>query len=249
MAILEAGCHVKRGTLAARESGLGRVWARRKIALMGVSRNQHEPEHAPRPRLVDSDAETMRDLIRQVEATRPLRQDEQRQLLERAALGDKASQERLVAVNLSLVVRLATERGEQGLSMPDLVQEGSIGLVEAVRSFAGSGENDFDSFAEQRIAAQMDQAIASETVAVRDAQLLVTAATDYEHTELVLRRELHREPTESELAEKLEWTVERTRYVARVVADARRRHDEEMLEFIDPATIDFDDDGRVEFGS
>jgi RNA polymerase primary sigma factor len=215
---------------------------------MGVSRNPNE--HAPRPRLVDSDSETMRDLMRQVEATRPLGKSEQRVLLERAALGDKASQERLVAANLGLVIELAAQRGDQGLSMPDLVQEGSIGLVEAVRSFAASGENDFLSYAEQQIAAQLEQAIATETAAVRDAQLLVTAATDYEHTELVLRRELLREPTESELAEKLEWTVERTHYVAQVVADARRRHDEELLEFIDPAAIDFDDDdGRVEFGS
>jgi hypothetical protein len=51
------------------------------------------------------------------------------------------------------------------------------------------------------------------------------------------------------VAEKLEWTVERTHYVAQVVGDARRRHDEEMLEFIDPAAIDFDHDERVEFGS
>jgi RNA polymerase primary sigma factor len=214
---------------------------------MGVSRNQDERE--PRPKLVDSDSEIMHDLMRQVDATRPLSQREQKQLLERAALGDRASQERLVAANLGLVIRMATERGGRDLSMPDLVQEGSIGLVEAVRSFAGHGENDFASFAEQQIGSRMDQAFATETAAGRDAQLLVTAATDYEHTELVLRRELHREPTESELAEKLEWTVERMRYVARVVADARRRHDEEMLEFIDPATIDFDNDGRVEFGS
>jgi RNA polymerase primary sigma factor len=132
--------------------------------------------------------------------------------------------------------------------MPELV--GSIGLVEAVRQFAGIRGIDFGSFAEQRITAQMDQAIAVEQAALRDAELLVTAATDYEHTELVLRRELQREPTMSELAEKLEWTVERTRYVANVVADARRSHDEELLEFIDPAAIDFDDDsGRVEFGS
>jgi RNA polymerase primary sigma factor len=200
--------------------------------------------------LVDSDAETMRDLMRQVNATRPLGEGEQQQLLARASSGDKASQERLVAAYLGLVIHLATERGDRGLSMPDLVQEGSIGLVEAVRSFAGRGENDFASFAKQQIGAQMDQAIATENGAVRDAQLLVTAATDYEHTELVLRRELQREPTEGELAEKLEWTVDRTRYVAAVVADARRRHDEELLEFIDPAAIDFDDDdGRVEFGS
>ncbi|HEV2966896.1 MAG TPA: sigma factor [Candidatus Dormibacteraeota bacterium] len=214
---------------------------------MGVSRDHDE--RTPRPKLVDSDVETMRDLMRQMDATRPLREEELKQLLERAALGDRASQELLVAANLSLVIRLATERGDRGLSVPDLVQEGSIGLFEAVRSFAGRGESDFVSFAEERIADQMDQALATEAAAVRDAQLLVTAATDYEHTELVLRRELEREPTDSELAEKLEWTVERTRYVARVVADARRRYDEEMLEFIDPTAVDFDDDERVEFGS
>jgi RNA polymerase primary sigma factor len=213
---------------------------------MGVSRNQHD--HAPRPETGDSDAETMRDLLRQVETTRPLGDGEQERLLERSGLGDRAGQERLVAVNLGLVIKLAAEREEQGLSMPDLVQEGSIGLVEAVRSFAMSGENDFVNFAEQQIARQMDAAIAAEAAAVRDAELLITAATDYERTELLMRRLLERTPTEDELAEKLEWTVERTRYVARVVAGAQRQYDEEMLEFIDPSAIDFDDDERVEFG-
>jgi RNA polymerase primary sigma factor len=214
---------------------------------MGVSRNQEND--AARPPLIDSDAETMRDLMRQVEAIRPPTRDERQQLLQRAGLGDKASQERLVAAYLGLVIRLATEREQRGLSTPDLVQEGSIGLVEAVRSFAVSGESEFEPFAEQHIGNQMDEAIAIEATAVRDAQLLVAAATDYEHAQAVMRRELEREPTDSELAEKLEWTVERTRYVARVVADARRRHDEELLEFIDPAAMDFDDDGRVEFGN
>jgi hypothetical protein len=63
-----------------------------------------------------------------------------------------------------------------------------------------------------------------------------------------MRRELHRDPTAAELAEKLEWTVDRTLYVARVVADARRRYDEEMLALIDPEAIDLDadDDERAE---
>jgi RNA polymerase sigma factor (sigma-70 family) len=214
---------------------------------MGVSRDQHD--HAARPPMIDSDAETMRDLMRQAEAIGPLSRDEQKRVLQRAGLGDKASQERLVAANLGLVIRLAAERDQQGLSTPDLVQEGSIGLVEAIRSFAVSGTGEFEPFAEQCIRNQMDEAIAIEATAVRDAGLLVAAATDYEHALLVMRLELGREPTESELAEKLEWTVERTRYVARVFADARRRHDEELLEFIDPAAIDFDDDERSEFGS
>jgi RNA polymerase primary sigma factor len=215
---------------------------------MGVSRRDDD-DAAPRPRLVDSDAETMRDLERLVTATPPLSAADRELLLERAALGDKPSQERLVAANLGLVIEMAADHEAKGLSLPDLVQEGSIGLVEAVRTFAESGQSDFMEFAEQRINDQMNRAIAAETAALRDAELLVAAATDYEHTQMVMRRELHREPTESELSEKLEWTVQRTRYVAQVVDDARRRHDEEMLEFIDPAAIDFDDDERVEFGS
>jgi RNA polymerase primary sigma factor len=214
---------------------------------MGASRDQHD--QAPRPDMVDSDAEIMDDLLRQVETTRPLNTGELERLLERADLGDKTSQDRLVAVNLSLVIRLAGVRGERGLSMPDLVQEGSIGLVEAVRTFANSGESDFAHFAEQHIGAQMDTAIAAETASARHAELLVAAATDYLRTQMVLRIELHRSATGEELAEKLEWTVERTRYVAQVVAQAQRRHDEEMLEFIDPAAIDFDDDERVVLGS
>jgi RNA polymerase primary sigma factor len=123
----------------------------------------------------------------------------------------------------------------------DLVQEGSIGLVEAIRGFTTSGEPEFVPFAEQKVTAQMDAAIASEAASVRDAQLLVAAATDYERTEIVMRHELKREPTEAELAEKLEWTIDRTRYVAQVVTEARRRHDEELLSFIDPDAIDRDD--------
>lgn len=162
-------------------------------------------------------------------------------MLEKAASGDRASQERLVAAHLAMVIRLAETRREKGLSVPDLVQEGSLGLVEAVHTFAASGEPDFARFAELKVGAQMDAAIAEEAAAVRDGELLVAAANDYERTELLLRRELGRAATEAEIAEKLEWTVERTRYVAQVVADARRRHDEELLDFIDPDAIDLDD--------
>lgn len=188
----------------------------------------------------NDDDTVMRDVRRQARHNAPLEAAEERRLLELAAGGDKASLERLVSANLAMVIRLAEARDDRGLSVPDLVQEGSIGLVDAVHSFSRSGAQDFDAFAEKRVAEQMDAAIAAEAAAVRDGELLVAAASDYERTELLLRRELHRPATASEIAEKLEWTVERTQYVASVVADARRRHDEELLEFIDPDAIDFD---------
>ena len=196
---------------------------------------------------LDSDAAVLQDLIRQVRYAGPLRAGEQERLLEQAGLGDQGSQDRLVAVHLPMVVRLAAAMGKQVLSPSDLVQEGSIGLVEAIRSFSKSRQPEFMSFAEQKIGAQMDAAIVAESAVLRDSESLIAAAADYEQTESVLRRELHRQPTPAELAEKLEWTVDRTAYVAQVVVEARRRHDEEMLAFVDPADIDFDDDERAEF--
>ena len=187
------------------------------------------------------DEAVMRDLRRQASHAPRIEAGEEQGLLERSSAGDRASQERVVAANLDLLIRLAEAREYKGLSLPDLVQEGSLGLVEAVRGFTASGRPDFKAFAEQRIAAKMDEALAGEAAAVRDAELLVNAASDYERTQLIVARELHRAPTSSEIAEKLEWTVERTEYVGRVVAEARRRHDEELLEFIDPDAVDDDD--------
>ncbi len=170
---------------------------------------------------------------------------EQGELLRRAAGGDKASRDRLVEAFLPTVVRMASARGDQDLPLGDLVQEGSIGLIEAIQAFGASGEPDFRRFAEAHIAARLTIAIDAETAAVRDAQQLVAACEDYERVAMLLRRELHREPADLEIARKLEWTVERTRYVAQVVTDARRRHDEELLAYIDPEAVDLDSEESV----
>jgi RNA polymerase primary sigma factor len=207
---------------------------------MASSSRHDDPAGAGEPD--GDDAALMRELVQRARSAGTLSPAEETRLLERAALGDAASQDRLVAGHLDRVIRLAATRDAHGLSVPDLVQEGSIGLLEAVRTFAYSGETDFGHFADMRIGAQMDAAIEAENAAVREGELLVAAATDYERAELVLARVLKRVPTAAELAEKLEWTVDRTTYVAQVVAEARRRHDEELLAFIDPEAIDLDDD-------
>ena len=216
---------------------------RRRIRLVSSAHSSREDsQRGEAGRSAQDDATELRALIRSARAAGPLTPVQEAALLERAALGDRASQDRLVELHLDRVIRLAAGRSERGLSLPDLVQEGSIGLLKAIRSFANSDEADFGTFAETHIASQMDAAIAEESAAVREGELLVTAATDYERTELLMSRALLRAPTPAELAEKLEWTLERTLYVAQVVADARRRFDEEMLAFVDPEAIDLDDD-------
>jgi DNA-directed RNA polymerase sigma subunit (sigma70/sigma32) len=213
---------------------------------MAIQPSRSDSDRVAQAEEEDGDTAALRDLRRQSRAARPLETGELAELLKRSATGDRASHDRVVAGNLAMVIRLAEARTERGLSLLDLIQEGSLGLLEAVRTFAETGPARFAAFAEAHVAGQMEAAIAAEAAAVRDVQLLVEAATDYERVDLLLHRELKRVPTERDIADKLEWTVERTRYVAQVVVEARRRHDEELLAFIDPDAVDLDDDERGE---
>jgi RNA polymerase sigma-32 factor len=61
--------------------------------------------------------------------------DEERDLVLRSAAGDQAAAERLVASHLRVVVKIARSYGRFGLPVNELIQEGTVGLIQAVRKF------------------------------------------------------------------------------------------------------------------
>jgi RNA polymerase sigma-32 factor len=75
------------------------------------------------------------DLAREAARHPMLDREEERRLLCRADAGDAEAQRRLVASHLRLVVKIARSYRDSGLPMSDLVQEGTIGLIRAVRRF------------------------------------------------------------------------------------------------------------------
>lgn len=157
----------------------------------------------------------------------------------RVAGGDGAAVESLFNENLAMVLR-AAEAGAHGqdlLTADELVQEGSAGLLEAIRDFAGSGRDDFRGFARERV----EQAIAlaateAERAAAAKAQLAADAEA-YERAEISIRRLKGREATIGELAEKLEWPQSKTASLAALVGEARRAHDEDLLNYVDPSEL------------
>jgi DNA-directed RNA polymerase sigma subunit (sigma70/sigma32) len=161
----------------------------------------------------------------------------QLRLLRRAAGGDGAAETRLFNEHLAIVIRLAgghVDPAGAGLNEDELIQEGSIGLLAAIRSFPDSGAADFEAHAEHAIGAQMAAAQAEQVGIDRAAAQLVEDAEAYERAEISVRREKGREATVPEIAEKLEWTPERTTLLGEMVRQARHRHDEELLLYLDP---------------
>lgn len=165
---------------------------------------------------------------------------EHERLLEAAGRGDQGARESLTRAHLDLVLAAARERADRGLSQGDLFQEGTIGLLEAIQDFRGSGRRDFETFAREFVAGRMERALGEEERAVRESRMLLQAAHDYVQAELNTRRELGRPPTDLELAAKLEWSVQRTAEIGQMVADARRRHDEEILQYLEPGDLDLE---------
>ena len=179
----------------------------------------------------------------------PLRPGEQQLLLDRIRSGpDEGGVARLLENGLGMVLKLAYAKRDRGLTIGDLFQDGSVGLLASIRAFPVSGAPDFDQFTAAQTALAMEDALLAEEASVRQEHLLIQAAADYDRVELDLARELHRAPTVVEIGQRLEWTPERTEHIRGIVAEARRRHDEELLLYVEPEEVT-DLLGGDEFGS
>jgi RNA polymerase primary sigma factor len=164
--------------------------------------------------------------------------EEHRRLLEAAGHGDEEARNRLTRAHLDWVVSAAEERSDQGLSQGDLFQEGTIGLLEAISSFHASGAPDFERFARRQVALRMDRALSEERRQVRDSEMLVRAAGEYDEAEIGLRRELGRPGSDVEMAARLEWSLQRTVAIRELVTEARRRYDQDLLQYLEEEDVE-----------
>ena len=188
-------------------------------------------------------------LAAEVESVPPLRPGEQQNLLDRIRRGpDEVAVARLLETRLGMVLDLARGKSRRGLTIGDLFQEGSVGLLASIRAFPAAEAYDFGSFTAAQTALAMEDALAAEEEALRKERLLIEAAADYDRIELALAGELHRAPTAAEIGQRLEWTPERTEHIRSIVEEARRRHDEELLLYVEPEEVT-DLLGESEFGS
>lgn len=190
--------------------------------------------HAP-----SGDEGQLRDLAERSERERSSPEEESR-LLERASAGDHEAESRLFNENLNMVIRLARRRVQQepdeGLNEDELVQEGSLGLLDAIHTYPKEAGG-FAAYATRQAEAAMSAAAdARRQVLAGDAQLVADAEA-YERAEISIRKLKGRAATPAELAEKLEWSVEKTNRLGEMVAGARRRHDEELLAYLEPDEI------------
>jgi len=135
--------------------------------------------------------------------------DEEVELARRIKKGDKEAIDKLIRANLRFVVSVAKQYQNQGLSLPDLINEGNLGLIKAAEKFDETRGFKFISYAVWWIRQAIMQAINEQSRIVRLPLNQVSSLTKYKKAIAEFEQEHHRKPTEEELAEILETTEEK----------------------------------------
>ncbi|NQY09314.1 MAG: sigma-70 family RNA polymerase sigma factor [Flavobacteriales bacterium] len=130
--------------------------------------------------------------------------EEEVKLAVRIKKGDHAALEKLTKANLRFVVSVAKQYQNQGLSLPDLINEGNLGLIKAAQRFDETRGFKFISYAVWWIRQSILQALAEQSRIVRLPLNKIGSINKIGKAFSYLEQQFEREPTPSEIAEKLE---------------------------------------------
>jgi RNA polymerase primary sigma factor len=126
--------------------------------------------------------------------------EEEVKLAQRIKQGDQAALERLTRANLRFVVSVAKQYQNQGLSLPDLINEGNLGLIKAAQRFDETRGFKFISYAVWWIRQSILQALAEQSRIVRLPLNQVGSLNKINKAFSKLEQEFEREPSAEELA-------------------------------------------------
>ena len=158
----------------------------------------------------------VRMYLKEIGQIKLLTLEEESKLADRVAEGDEEAKSILAEANLRLVVSIAKRYVGRGMLFLDLIQEGNIGLMKAVEKFDVSKGYKFSTYATWWIRQAITRAIADQARTIRVPVHMVETINKLARVQRQLTLELNREPSEEELAKKMNMSIEKIHEIYKI---------------------------------
>ncbi|HHW69494.1 MAG TPA: RNA polymerase sigma factor RpoD [Tenericutes bacterium] len=158
----------------------------------------------------------VRMYLKEIGQIKLLTSEEESMLADRIAADDPVAKATLAEANLRLVVSIAKRYVGRGMLFLDLIQEGNIGLMKAVEKFDVTKGYKFSTYATWWIRQAITRAIADQARTIRVPVHMVETINKLARVQRQLTLELNREPSEEELAKKMNMSVEKIRDIYKI---------------------------------
>jgi RNA polymerase sigma factor (sigma-70 family) len=142
--------------------------------------------------------------------------NEEQELAHRVQAGDTEAERRLIESNLRLVVRVARRYLNRGLSLLDLIEEGNLGLLHAVKKFQPGRGTRFSTYAVWWIRQAVSRALANQARTIRLPVHIELLLGRFSKMKAALTQELGRAPTTEEIAKALDHPLEEIEHIERM---------------------------------
>ena len=161
----------------------------------------------------------VRMYLKEIGQIKLLSMEEELELADRILEGDETAKSELAEANLRLVVSIAKRYVGRGMLFLDLIQEGNIGLMKAVDKFDVSKGYKFSTYATWWIRQAITRAIADQARTIRVPVHMVETINKLARIQRQMTLELNREPSEDELAKKMNMPVDKIREIYKISQD------------------------------
>jgi RNA polymerase primary sigma factor len=158
--------------------------------------------------ITNRESQSLEKYLQEIGKVELVSAEEEVQLAERIRQGDQRALDRLTRANLRFVVSVAKQYQNQGLSLPDLINEGNLGLIKAAQRFDETRGFKFISYAVWWIRQSILQALAEQARIVRLPLNKVGLTSRINKAYSQLEQEFEREPSAEELSEILDIETE-----------------------------------------
>jgi RNA polymerase primary sigma factor len=158
--------------------------------------------------ITNRESQSLEKYLQEIGKVELISPEEEVKLAIRIKQGDQKALDKLTKANLRFVVSVAKQYQNQGLTLPDLINEGNLGLIKAAQRFDETRGFKFISYAVWWIRQSILQALAEQSRIVRLPLNKVGLTNRIQKAYSQLEQEFEREPSAEELAEMLELDIE-----------------------------------------